>query len=167
MPANTELFKKYPNPVFIETGSHKGDGIQRSLNAGFELIYSIEIIPEYYELCVNRFKGVTNVNIMLGDSRTVLKELLPIIRQPITFWLDAHLCVPSDITAILEEIEVIKQHGIKTHTILIDDLRDWNIVSCGFDVDTLKDRLKQINPNYAFKLEDGHVPNDILVAVIE
>ncbi len=27
MPSNTEIFSKYPNNIFIETGSYLGDGI--------------------------------------------------------------------------------------------------------------------------------------------
>jgi len=53
MPASTELFQKYPNPVFIETGSCHGTGIQQALDAGFTEIYSIELSSIFYEECLN------------------------------------------------------------------------------------------------------------------
>ena len=35
-------FKKYLNPVFIETGSLQGKGIQAAIDAGFQKVISIE-----------------------------------------------------------------------------------------------------------------------------
>ena len=43
MPASVELFKKYPNPVFIETGTCHGIGVQMALDAGFKYVFSIEL----------------------------------------------------------------------------------------------------------------------------
>ena len=43
MPSKVENFKKYPNPVFVETGSLMGDGIQQALEAGFQKVISIEL----------------------------------------------------------------------------------------------------------------------------
>lgn len=171
MPGNRELFKKYLNPVFIETGSYYGDGIQQALDAGFKRVYSIESSEELYNECIRRFRGIRKVRLMLGESQVVLKELLAKINKPATFWLDAHNETESP---LLKELEVIKQHHIKTHTILIDDLRTWSIEKNGFDVDVLKSKLLEINSNYIFSFEDGYIPGsdvigyekDILIATI-
>ena len=171
MTAQQNLFKKYPNPVFVETGTYQGDGVQMALDAGFKTIYSIELIPEYYAYPVERFKGVENVHLILGDSHLVLDELLSKINEPITFWLDGHLgggvCwLAKYDSPLVQELEAIGRHHIKTHTILIDDLRDWHIETRGFDTEVLKRKILEINPDYVFTFEDGHVPNDILVAKI-
>lgn len=171
MPANKELFEKYINPVFIETGSYYGDGIQLAIDAGFEIIYSIESSFELYEQCVARFKDMDNVHLLLGKSQRILEKLLININKPVTFWLDAH---DEHSSPLLRELKIIENHHIKTHTIIIDDLREWSVEKYGFDIDTLKVKILEINPDYIFILEDGYIPcsdvigydNDILVAKI-
>jgi hypothetical protein len=162
MPGNKELFQKYLNPVFVETGSLYGDGIQQALSAGFKTIYSIESNIDRVAKCIDRF-DTSKVHLVFGKSELVLDKVVNDINKPITFWLDAHNGYNSP---LLKELEIIKEHYIKTHILLIDDLRDWSIKKCGFDIDILKDRILRINPNYIFTLEDGYIPNDILVAKI-
>jgi len=65
-----------------------------------------------------------------------------------------------------QELKIIKNHPIKTHTILIDDLRCWNVKKIGFNTETLKQAILEINPKYKFELEEGHVEKDILAAYI-
>jgi hypothetical protein len=65
----------------------------------------------------------------------------------------------------------IKYHAIKTHTILIDDIRlikskANEFKDIEFDLDGLIDLIKSINPVYDISFVDGHVKNDILVAKI-
>jgi hypothetical protein len=165
MSASKEIFSKYLNPVFIETGSCDGDGIQLALDAGFKTIYSIEIAPEHYEHCVERFKDNQNVNLIFGDSRVELDKLLKTIDEPITFWLDAHY-YENSICALLQEIEAISKHEIKTHTLMIDDIRDLVNYGLGLNIDVLKQKISLINPDYKFTFEDGYTQNDILIAKV-
>ena len=90
MSANKGLFEKYPNPIFIETGSMGGDGIKQALDEGFKVIYSIELAEKWYLHCVERFKKVPGVHMINGDSGELLEGLLKIIDKPTTFWLDGH-----------------------------------------------------------------------------
>ena len=49
MSGSAAVFSKYPNPVFIETGSHTGDGIQFAIDAGFQTIISkFSFLPMFY-----------------------------------------------------------------------------------------------------------------------
>lgn len=180
------LFKKYPNRVFVETGSYKGDGIQLAIEAGFEHIYSIELSDKYYRWVSDRFKWDKYVYLYKGDSSEILGDVIRNIKEPITFWLDGHYskedtaigkyCVP-----LIPELEQIKQHPIKTHTVIIDDMRCWQkpstekkiCVNCkyypcehfyGFYAEDLISKLKEINPDYHFIYEDGFVTKDILIA---
>jgi hypothetical protein len=169
MPATASLFKKYLKRVFVETGSYRGDGIQLALDAGFEQVYSIEIAMDLFIQCSFRFAGIDNIHLFNGDSAVILPSLLNEIEEPVTFWLDGHYpeCgydVMSYLSPLLYELEAIKNHKIKTHTILIDDLRLWNKADHGFNTNNLIQKLKEINPDYSFEFEDGHVAKDILVA---
>jgi len=164
MSATKGLFAKYPNRIFIETGSMGGDGIQQALDEGFEIVYSIELAEKWYEHCVERFKKSPNVHLILGDSGEKLEVLMRLINDPVTFWLDGHEGAES--TPLLKELEVIKNHHIKTHSILIDDLRDWKMRFHGFNTKILMQRLLEINPKYYLTFEHGWVPNDILTAKV-
>jgi hypothetical protein len=179
MSAKVETFKKYkkPSEIFIETGSYLGDGIQRALDARYRQIHSIELSPELFLQCVNRFND-PNVHLYQGNSISVLPMILDGLQTYATFWLDAHYS--GGITAqgnenspILSELEIIKNHRIKEHTILIDDLRGWYHSTHGFDTLDLMRKILEINPMYEFTLEDGYdfdlkevYKNDILVAYI-
>lgn len=162
MSATKGLFGKYLNRIFIETGSNYGDGIQQALDEGFKVVFSIEIDKEKYDHCVERFKDNENVHLILGDSKMILDTILMMINEPVTFWLDAH--IGNKKSPVMHELEILRNHRIKSHTILIDDLRDWKVRFCGFDTEKLKRQITKINNKYKFVLEDGFVPNDILVA---
>lgn len=171
--ASPELFDKYPNKYFVESGTYVGTGLEMALAAGYEKLYSIELDPGLCENAQALFSQFPQVKIIHGDSGAVLPSLLQEIDAPATFWLDGHYS--GDGTAkgdthspILKELEAIKLHPIKSHTILIDDIRDLG--SIHFDYVTLGQLIKvllTINPEYTIRLEDGHFKNDVLVAVID
>lgn len=167
-------FTSYLNDTFIETGSYVGDGIQAALDAGFKQVLSVELSPFYYEHCKQRFKGNKKVRLFLGSSIDVLPRLLKVIKTPITFWLDAHYSGGKTAKAkqdvpILEELEIIKNHFIKTHTILIDDMRltgkvgsDWEKVT----KQEVESSIGVINSDYKITYGFGVEEYDILIAQV-
>ena len=173
MPSKKENFEKYLNPIFIETGSFVGDGIQQAIDAGYTRIISIELSDKYFEISKNRFSNNPNVEIVKGDSFKVLPEILKNINDPVTFWLDGHhscgdTALGEHWAPLMQELEAIKNHHIKTHTVMIDDMRCWenpNPVH-GFYKDDIFKILSEINIDYTFTYEDGMQENDILVAHI-
>jgi len=165
MTATKGVFKKYSNPIFVETGTHYGLGIKQALNEGFQKIYSIELDVKLCARAIKMFDDNNGVHNWLGDSGVKLQELLKEINEPVTFWLDAHY--GDTVSPLLKELDAIKSHHIKTHTILIDDLRDWKVDKIGFDTSVLKEKLLEINKDYKFAFENGHIPNDILAAYIK
>lgn len=173
--ASVELFRSYPNEVFIESGSFIGDGIQCALCAGFKTIYSIEISESLYLKCVERFRDKDNVHLIHGDSPLILNRLLSDINVPITFWLDGHNSGTDGDTGIVTtygkyerpliyELDIIQRHHIKTHTLIIDDLRLWTMEENGFDIKTIIEKCLEINSQYEFTFRDGYIKNDILIA---
>jgi hypothetical protein len=76
--------------TFVETGTCEGDTVE-AVRPYFKNIYSIELHPNRYERCVNRFSGINNIHLFLGDSEVILSELLnKLPNRNILFWLDAH-----------------------------------------------------------------------------
>jgi hypothetical protein len=174
MPSNIENFKKYTNNTFIETGSFLGDGIQQALDAGFNKVISIELSDKYFEISTNRFSNNPNVTIIKGDSFKVLPEILMGIDEPVTFWLDGHhSCGDTALgeywAPLIQELEAIQKHHIKKHTIMIDDMRCWQLPNPvhGFYKEDIFKKLKIINSEYTIVYEDGCEKDDILVAYIK
>jgi hypothetical protein len=166
-------FKPYLNPVFIETGSYVGEGIQAALDAGFKRVISIELSEYYHTLCKIRFP---KAEVIFGDSTEMLPKILENINEKCTFWLDGHWC--GDISAcgpnpvpLMEELLAIKNHHIKDHTILIDDMRllrthdaEWKDLKYG--VEDLEKVIRSMNPKYNIVYDKGLVKNDILIATV-
>ena len=145
-----ELFSKYKgeHSILLETGTHKGDTVQTALDLGFKKILSVEVVNDMYENCKVRFeKEIEKGTVILyeGSSSERIGEMLEQIDSPILFWLDAHF---GDGTPVWKELEAIKNHPIKTHTILIDDIPLY------FTKSNLEENILQINPNYVFVYED-------------
>lgn len=170
--ANPGFFNQFPNRYFVETGSYVGEGIEIALNAGFAEIHSIELSKHLYDECQGKFANSPNVHLWLGDSGLVLDQVIEKLQEPITFWLDGHYSEGKTVkgstnTPILKELEAIQRHPIKTHTILIDDIRCFGTDK--FDYTGLDEIIKiisEINPNYVITFQDGFQANDILIAQV-
>jgi len=170
-----EGFERFPNYYFVETGTFGGEGIVLALRAKFPEIHSIEIDLHLFNQAKKRFSSVNNVFLYRGDSGKDLWNIIKDLNKPITFWLDGHRgTVDPDggkNTPLLEELDQIKQHPIKTHTIVIDDMHCCN--GPLFDHITKEQiaaKIKEINPDYTVYFVDGggegEYPNNIMVAQV-
>lgn len=169
-------FSEFLNSVFIETGTFGGDSAQKALDVGFRMVRSIDNDPICVKDARRRFAKDKRVTIYLGSSAQDLWSMIHDIQEPITFWLDAHVYPPridgGPNCPLMEELEQIKKHPIKTHTILIDDLHCCG--SASFDYYTREDLIRkilEINPNYTISYraggDDGEYPNNVMVATYE
>lgn len=150
-----QLFKKYKgnHKLFFETGTHKGDGVQNALDIGFDEVVSIEILPEYYQECQSRFDNKikeNKVHLFLGDSNERMEEMLSLVKESSLIFLDGHF---NDGAPLWKELEILKNHSIKTHTIIVDDVLNYF-----GDGKLVKEKLLEINPNYIFSYEDSYNP---------
>jgi hypothetical protein len=167
---NNDILSKLVNPVFFETGTNTGLGVICAIQCGFKKIYSIDIEDRYYEMAMNNFLNNNsysdvNFNFYLGDSGSMMDEILVNINEKITFWLDGHEFYKIP---LVNELESIKNHKIKGHTILIDDIRmlskpEWNNIG----LDKIIEKIKEIDQNYEISFIDSvNGENDILIAKI-
>lgn len=166
------VLQKYMSPYFFETGTLNGEAVKLALEVGFEKVFSIEIDENLY---VQNYKIFLDeiisgkVHLFLGDTIKIMPQILEKIDKKTTFWLDAHVDGgPSGVKKcpLYEEIEFIKKTNIKEHSILIDDIRCfgggwWGE---GISIESLEKKLKDVNDDYIIIREDGHIPNDVLVA---
>jgi len=166
-------------PVFIETGTYKGETLENARRAGYGLLFSIECVPDYYTDACEKFKKYPNVTIWYGSSPDILPKIVTWI-TPSVFWLDAHF-QGGDIKEqaykhgqcpLLAELAVIfSKKWMKLPIILIDDAHMFlKTVPTNFEslewptYDEIKDRLP---PGYSVsgrieknKLEVGPWPKN-------
>jgi hypothetical protein len=128
----------------------------------FKQIYSIELSAIYFKRAKKLFKSQKKVNLLLGDSKIVLKELVPTLTAKTLFWLDAHYS--GGITAkgdkespIIDELSIIFNHNPFNHVILIDDARCFIGQHDYPTIEELKSLMNKYAPNYKMKIE-----NDII-----
>jgi len=177
LPPNYNLLAKYPNRYFIESGSYRGDAIQKAIDAGFRHIRSLDIDKDNVTFCHHRFNldygKYPNILVRQGDSSKDFFQLFGGVQEPITFWLDAHSQLFEDEIELgepfplLKELEQIARHPIKTHTILIDDilvLTHPNVT--GWSRQTIEAALMNINSAYRIEYVANPVKNNLLIATI-
>ena len=88
---------------------------------------------------------------LLGDSNELLPKMLSLLTEPSLIFLDGHF---NNGEPLWGELEILKNHPIKNHTIIIDDFKNY----FSSRENELKLRLKEINPNYEFAFEDSYNP---------
>lgn len=170
------LLKHKKNNIFVETGTLWGDGVAVALECGYDKIISIEIDPDRVEENSKRFaKEIREgrVELVEGDTFDVFEDIVDGLKEPATFWLDAHW--DNDGAPIGEykcplpfELDTIAKSKIKTHTLMIDDRRlfgdresTWGNT---IDEGAIYEQVATINKSYFITYEDGHVENDVIVA---
>ena len=123
----------------------------------FRQVYTIELSDDLYHKAVERFKGDAQVEVIHGDSSLELQHLLPSIQEPALFWLDAHysrgFTARGDAyTPIKMELDLILQHPIKNHIILVDDARCFNGTEDYPTLEWVEDLFSK--SSYSVKVED-------------
>jgi len=168
-------FKHYKgnHNIFIETGSFVGDSIELARQAGFKDIKSMDISLANVEHCCERFKGKKYITVVRGDSAKYLEIFFMDIREPAMIWLDAHSQLFDDEPPaenpfpLMKELEQIRMHPIKTHTILIDDILILTHPEVtGWTKKDIEAKLLEINPDYKLVYLSNPVINNILLAHI-
>jgi hypothetical protein len=170
-----EVLEKYPNDIFVETGTLYGEAVRLAIICRFKKIYSIEINPDLVKLNRLQFADLIergSLEIIEGDTTQVFPELIKRLEGRATFWLDAHWDGGPMGTVkcpLPMELEAIREHTIKNHTIMIDDRRCFGIGNWGAGIveSDIISKVKEINPLYEIAYENGCIPDDIITAVIK
>lgn len=144
--------------LFVETGTNFGNGIYTALKCGFEKAISVEISASLF--FANQFKYAKhdNVKLFLGDSQHIFPLMLQLVNEPAVFWIDAH---HDNGDPAFHELKYLKDHHIKTHTILVDDMP---FHFAGSLRNQIEDLILQINPDYTIEYVDNiHHPDGVQI----
>lgn len=174
LPPSYNLLEKYPNPVYVETGTWEGDSLYLALKAGFKRIIGIELSLQKTTHCFKRFEKQVNsgqIRLVCGDSALWLYDTIKEINGPITFFLDGHTQFfedeePTDNPLpLLDELKQIARHPVKTHTILIDDILILTHPdTTGWTREIIEAHIYAINPNYKVEYIANPVKRNFIVA---
>jgi hypothetical protein len=162
MPISSSELIKFPNRVFVETGSYAGDGIKAALKAGFQEIYSVDISPTQYDECCRIFQDEPRVHLYLDDCGTWLDKILNQIDEPCTIYLDANGWKFETEHPFDSAINALVRHGRQDHTIIVDDMNGDHLpaehIHKAFadSNNGVAKQLRRINPNYVLKIMDSH-----------
>lgn len=113
---------------FIETGTYAGDTTAEAAQV-FQEVHSIEIWEPLYKAAQNRFRFSPNVTLYLGDTSTLLSQMIKNSSPKRLYWLDAHCSGGGTggepgFNPVLDELHQIFEIEKDIHSIvLIDDLR--------------------------------------------
>jgi hypothetical protein len=130
MPLLTKYFYEQstlePTNQYIETGCYLGNGV-KEVRDHYKKTFSIELSIKWYEYNVEQFKDDQRVIICHGDSKKLLPNLLNLIQEPVTIYLDAHYsggttAFGEEETPLLKELEILKERNFDD-IIIIDDCR--------------------------------------------
>jgi len=169
----TNLIKYDNGDVFIETGTYRGDTVRLALQRGYKQIHTIELDEELYKNAVEMFKNEPTDKVWHGDSIDCLREIVPTLEGPATFWLDAHASGPlvggkSGPAPVIDELNIIAEHSCKEHTIFVDDCRLFDTIEWAYvkKADAVK-KIDEINPEYDIIYLDGHIPEDVMCVTVK
>lgn len=130
-----EFFNIDQCKVFVETGTHLGNGVQWAVDSGmFDTILSTELHKEAFEISRNRFLNNKNVTIKNEDTVHFLKEVIPSLQGKTMIYLDAHFSI-NQYNAHVEEYPVPLIHesniilnnakNLSDIIVLVDDEKEW------------------------------------------
>ena len=122
-----EYARRFGIKTLIETGTLFGEMVAASEKC-FQAIYSIELDDALFEKAAERFRSISHIRVIKGDSGDVLPVLLDQIDGPCLFWLDGHYSGAGtgrgeEDTPVSKELEAILSHNCGKHVVLIDDAR--------------------------------------------
>ncbi|MEG4457132.1 FkbM family methyltransferase [Microcoleus sp. N9_A1] len=120
------LKNEYNLPTFVETGTFQGSTSVWA-SEHFQKVFTIEFAKHIYESTSSAYSHVKNIEFLWGHTKEQLKLVVPQLKEPALFWLDAHwmgggTAGENDECPLLEELEIINNYECE-HFILIDDAR--------------------------------------------
>lgn len=147
----TEFATRLDLQIMVETGTNLGNMVNAQKDR-FREIYSIELDTWLAARAKRKFARYSGIHLYQGDSGKILPTIIPNIKEPALFWLDAHW---GDIDApIKQEMECIYRHPVREHVILIDDARYFDGHGDYFSIDELREHAAREYPGSVVEVKD-------------
>jgi hypothetical protein len=113
----------------VETGTFTGEMVDALLPVARRII-SIELDDRLHAAARRRFSGQRSVELLHGDSATLLPGVVRSLEGPALFWLDGHYTGAGSARShvdspILAEVATLLAHPMPGRVVLIDDAREF------------------------------------------
>ena len=143
--------RRYRLSILIETGTYYGDMVE-AMTYAFRNIYSIELSEDLFRRARDRFRGRAHIELICGDSASVLPSLLRRLTKPALFWLDGHYsggvtARGAQDTPILAEVDQILAASETGHVMVIDDARCFGADPAYPTLESLRDFVRVRRPS--------------------
>lgn len=168
------LSKFNDNKIFIESGTCRGGSMAVALRCNYTRYFGFETDYNNFRASITFLKEEIRQNkVQLFNESSGSNEfssLINTLEEPITFWLDGHANGPGGVIGedypLLRELKYISEHKIKTHAILIDDVRLFE--RFGTTTKEIEKLIKSINRKYKIRYTSIRqcFPGDVLVAFV-
>src|ERR1700735_559891 len=146
-----EFARKSSLHVLFETGANFANMLYVNQNR-FREIYSIELDGRRAESARRKFAKRPNIHVLQGDSGKVLPQLLPALKEPCLFWLDAH---DYDVSSpVKQELSAIYSHPVRGHVLLIDDARWFDGRTDYPTMEQLREKTSREHPGSIVEVKD-------------
>ena len=158
------IAEKFGPTIFVETGTYQGDMVE-AVRDCFKRLVSIELSLDLYFKAKKRFENEDHIEILQGDSATVLSDVVPTLEGSALFWLDAHYLAETavkggDDTPIKEELTHILKDKRFVHYIIIDDARCFTgegEYRRYARIDDLREFILSMDPDLTFTVKDDAI----------
>jgi len=123
-----------------------------AMKSDFDRVYSIELSEKLHARACERFDGDPRVELIRGDSGSVMKSVMRKLNAPALFWLDGHWSAGVTArgerdTPVREELDAILSTAKSPHVILIDDARCFGHDAGYPTVDELRSQVHALAPH--------------------
>jgi hypothetical protein len=146
-----EFARNFNLRILVETGTRYAHMVYVNTDV-FPEIYSIELDERWAESSRRKFAGRPNIHLLQGDSGKVLPQLLPAIKEPCLFWLDAH---NLDISSpVKQELDAIYRHPVRGHVLLIDDAQCFDGRTDFPTMEQLREKTSREYPGRVVEVKD-------------
>jgi len=141
-------------PYFVETGTYRGETILGLIDE-FEKLFTIELSQILFNEFNSKNYNKNKLTSLLGDSGSVIEEVINLIDGNTIFFLDGHYSSCDTARGnkdvpLQDELKKINENFKYDGLIIIDDLRlfgtniteDWSYISKENLLDILSDRVE-------------------------
>jgi hypothetical protein len=151
-----QFAQKYGIQYLVETGTCHGDMVA-AMQKEFKKIISIELSQPFYQEVCERFKDVSNVELIHGDSAKELPQVVARLEERAIFWLDGHYSGIGTArgekdTPVNEELRTILKPGLPDHIVLIDDARCFGTEPTYPTLEQLRQLVQSLRPGWIFEV---------------
>ena len=153
-----ESLGAYGVRILVETGTLHGDMVE-AMRRHVDQVFSIELSETLAQRAVERFRTVSNVEIILGDSGKELAKLVPRLSGPALFWLDGHYsggitARGEEATPLLAELQHVLTAAQRGHIIVIDDARCFGTDPAYPSLAVIEQFVSSLRPDVRMTIKD-------------